>query len=927
MVSRGAWRRVNDRGEWTGRRDAGRAHLKAARNAFDVAEEADDCRLATQGAVLAAIAYGDALTVKAAGIRNEADHQRLPATVRHALGNAAPAAKLTRLARFLGRKDVPRHGEAQPRRADAPRGRMQARRGGRAGDALARAGGPPGDSDGGQARGDASVRHLQAAVRGARIGFMPTDQACHDSDHASPDFVAHSRDGAPESEWEPLQRHLERVAERAREFADPFGSAGWGHLTGLWHDLGKYLPGFQRRLRGHPEAVEHAGAGAALAFERMAIPAAFAIAGHHAGLANLKAQGRSSLTPLVDRVERNRAALEEIRALVPDELMRQQIPPLPSYLLDRALTRDDLATRSELWTRFLFSALVDADFLETEAFYQPGRRDASRADHAMASLRSRLDAHLEALGESARGRSGARQVNEVRAEVLSQCIAAAEQPTGAFSLTVPTGGGKTLSSLAFALHHAERHGLRRVIVVIPYTTIIEQTAAVFRAALGNDGAVIEHHSALDEKTARETDAGQEEARRLAAENWDAPVIVTTSVQFFESLFANHPSRCRKLHNIARSVIIIDEAQTVPSQFLLCVLDVLRSLAGMFHCSVVLSTATQPALRAREALPQGLRDVREIITDPTTLARRLKRVSVRWPAAGESPIPYEDLASELTQWEQVLAIVHRRQDARVLAQQLPLDGTFHLSALMCAAHRADALAKVRSQLAAGRTCRLVATQLVEAGVDIDFPRVFRAMGGLDSVAQAAGRCNREGVLRTALGEPMLGHVRVFRAETKPPPGILRQGLEATEAMLTRYGDALDISDPALHDEYFRALYLGVDLDARRVMPERRTLNFATVGDAVRLIEDGFSMPVVVPWGEGEARARQYRASPSRDTQRALQPYVVQVRPYDLRRLEKLGAVEAIGEQVYALCPPYLGLYDARFGLVVDEDAPDPADLIV
>ncbi len=746
---------------------------------------------------------------------------------------------------------------------------------------------------------------------------------------ASPpfEFIAHSRDGAPESEWEPLLRHLHRVAERAREFAEAFGAAEWGHLAGLWHDVGKYRPGFQRRIRGDPESVEHAGAGAALAWEHMGIPAAFAIAGHHTGLANLTAQEGSSLTPLLERVERNRPALEEVRAVAPGSLMHQEVPSLPTYLQDGTVARDDLATRGELWTRFLFSALVDADFLETEAFYQPGRRDAPNAEHDMTSLMRRLDDHLAALSRSASQRAASREINAIRGEVLAQCLAAAEQPTGMFSLTVPTGGGKTLSSLAFALHHAARHALRRVIVVIPYTTIIEQTSAVFRAALGADGAVIEHHSALDEEVARETNAAQEQARRLAAENWDAPVIVTTSVQFFESLFANHPSRCRKLHNIARSVIIIDEAQTLPSQFLLCVLDALRSLTEVFECSVVLSTATQPALRARDSLPQGLRDVREIVASPETLARRLKRVTVRWPAAQEEPATFESIAAELSACEQVLAIVHRRQDARILAKQLSPDGTFHLSALMCAAHRTEILARVRSRLKEGGTCRLVATQLVEAGVDIDFPVVFRAMGGLDSVAQAAGRCNREGALHGPGGEPILGQVRVFRAPTRPPPGILRQGLEAAEVMLARHGDALDLGDPAMHDEYFRALYLGVDPDARKVMPARRALNFATVADAVRLIEDGFGVPVVVPWGDGNERAARYRRSPSRDTQRALQPYVVQVRSFDLRRLQTLGAVEEIGERVYALCPPYLALYDPRFGLIVDEDSPDPGALVV
>lgn len=737
-------------------------------------------------------------------------------------------------------------------------------------------------------------------------------------------YFAHSRPDAGQETWELLAVHLGQVAERAREHAAVFGSGEWGYLAGLLHDVGKYRQEFQQRIRGSGEHAPHAAAGAALAQERGALPVAFAVAGHHAGLGNAQAQGDTRQRPLAQVVADGRPVLDQIRASLPQEIWSAATPPAPAHLA--SLPRDrSMTLAQEMWIRFLFSAVVDADRLATEAFYYPARRASVRDFATTAMLRAQLDESLARFTASS-------DVNRLRAEVLRDCRAAAKWPPGLFSLTVPTGGGKTLSSLAFALHHAERHGLRRVIVVIPYTSIIEQTARVFKCVLG-DGNVVEHHSALDEERAHEESAEREVRRRLAVENWEAPVVVTTTVQFFETLFSNHPSRCRKLHNVARSVVIIDEAQTLPPRFLHCVLDAIRELVRGYGCSVVLSTATQPALGKREALPEGLEHVREIVTKPARLARALERVDVRWPASEAPPTPYTEVATEMAAHRRVMGIVHRRHDARRLAEMLPAEGLFHLSALMCAAHRSAVLVAIKSALAdSDAVCRVVATQLVEAGVDVDFPVVYRAMGGLDSMAQAAGRCNREGTMRDPQGRQVRGSFAVFLAETAPPPGV-QAALAVTRGMLAAYGDALSITDQSQLTEYFRLFYQTEDHDARSVMPEREALNFASVAAKVRLIDDGFAQPVVVPWGDGPARARELRhrldvGAPARGSLRALQPFVVQVRERDLAKLQRLGALESLEGFGYQLVPPYEHLYDQTFGLRIDEDASgDAAALVV
>jgi CRISPR-associated endonuclease/helicase Cas3 len=731
-------------------------------------------------------------------------------------------------------------------------------------------------------------------------------------------YYAHSP-RTPGDRWEPLEDHLGQVAELAARFAAAFESDGWGRLAGMWHDLGKYRAEFQRRIRGERIQVPHAGVGAVIAYRELGVPPlAFAIAGHHAGLANHEAQADTAQQPLRRIVEDNAPVLSAIRQIIPGALLHQSRPDLPSWL--RTENAEEQKTRVELWTRFLLSALVDADRLATEAFYEPAKRDSLTYD-PVSALRERIDTHLDALVTDT-------PVKVQRAAVLDRCRHAAMWRPGLFSLTAPTGSGKTLSSMSFALRHAVEHGLRRVIVVAPYTSIIEQNAQVFRGVLGDEN-VIEHHSGIDEEAREQVAPEAEIRRRLAAENWEAPIIVTTAVQFFESLLSNEPSRCRRLHNVAGSVIVIDEAQLLPAEYLLALLDVMRQLTSHYGCSLLLSTATQPALAARDALPQGLTGVREIMTDPAGLAAGLRRIAVRWPEEG-STLPIKTIAERMGSHLQVLTIVHSRSDARRIGELLSDDGRFHLSTRMCAAHRLATLDAIREALASERTCRVVATQLVEAGVDVDFPVVYRAMAGLDSLTQAAGRCNRSGLLQSADGQPALGEFVVFRAESLPPRGILRRGLAVAEQMLRSAG-SLDLTNPATLEEYFRALYFGSQLDEHGVMAQRRALNFATVADRVRFIRDG-TRPLVVPFANAAERVRTFeeslqRASGIRKAARALQPFVVQLYPQELRLLEQQGAVTALEGFGNVLVPPFLHLYSREFGLTLDGDAvADAGDLI-
>ena len=754
--------------------------------------------------------------------------------------------------------------------------------------------------------------------------------------------IAHVRPTSDGWQTHLLDEHLRAVAMLADAFARCFGASDWARLAGLWHDLGKYAPDFQDYIRdasgyereqahieegrgadGKPrQRVDHSAAGAIHAVDRLGtagIVIANLIAAHHAGLYDA--------TDLERRLQsRDRLDLALSTTISSDVLDTGST--LALAVPSGASTPGAYA----LWLRMLFSCLVDADFLDTEHFMDEGAKAGHRADFpALPMLKAALDRHLTVLAQQ----SEPTAVNRVRAQVLADCRRAATERAGLFSLTVPTGGGKTLSSLAFALDHAAVHAKRRVIYVIPYTSIIEQTAAVFRSVLGD--AVVEHHSNADATG----DEGTSKSR-LASENWDAPVIVTTNVQFFESLFAARTSRCRKLHNIVDSVVVLDEAQLLPPAFMQPILDVLNLLARHYGVTVLLCTATQPALGTKRYFDgrgmRGLDDVREIVPDPAALYAALKRVEVALPEDFHTRHSWIDVAQELAGHDDVLAIVNRRTDARELHGRLP-HGTLHLSGLMCAAHRTEVIATIKQRLESrhrgesDEPVRVVSTQLVEAGVDIDFPVVYRALAGLDSIAQAAGRCNREGRLCDTGGQPQLGKVVVFVPETAAPPGLLRQGEQATISLLTGHvGDPLDHQ---LFDDYFTQLYRGCDLDEKHIGDELDPhkyrpgmLNLRSAADKFKLIDNEESgyRSVYVPYRRDAADEEfakwmatlckdGVRGALLRKSLRKLQRYSVNLPGRQFDQLVRRGDLDEVIPGIFVLKSD--AQYDERLGLLLDE----------
>lgn len=699
-----------------------------------------------------------------------------------------------------------------------------------------------------------------------------------------------------------LRDHLEGTAELAARFSAEFGSGGWGHLAGLWHDLGKYSFAFQNMItaaegpEAHLEAkarVDHSTAGALQAVQRFSAPGrllAYLAAGHHAGLPDWQAD-ETGPKALSQRLLKISLLNDAVAGCIPTEILNQSMPS----------ERPKPGTDPALWIRMLFSCLVDADFLDTEAFMEPEKAAMRGGYSALSELLALFERFMEGKLRTVQNTD----VNKLRAAVLDQCIRKAASPSAIFTLTVPTGGGKTLSSMAFALHHAKKYSKRRIIYVIPYTSIIEQSADQFRKIFGD--SVVEHHSNLDiSDEARETPR-----TRLACENWEAPLIVTTSVQFFESLFASRTSRCRKLHNIVNSVVVLDEAQLLPPEFLRPILQVLQELQKNYGVTLVLATATQPALGKREGF-QGLNGVTEIIEEPIKLHQQLRRVSVIVPDNLNEPQTWETLAARLQQHDSVLCIVNRRDDARQLWTLMP-KGTIHLSALMCGAHRSAMLQEIRQQLDAGEVVRVISTQLVEAGVDLDFPVVYRALAGLDSIAQAAGRCNREGLLSS-------GEVHVFVAQKEPPIGLLRQAATIGKQLLSRQND--DYLHPDRFNEFFKQLYWlkGTDLDKHGILqdlasdPELR-FSFRTAASKFHLIDEAAQAPVLVRYGEGAKHiADLEKIGPERWLLRKLQRYVVNLPRYLHQKLLERGEIREIHPGIFI--QGHNAMYDDEIGFCAD-----------
>lgn len=782
-------------------------------------------------------------------------------------------------------------------------------------------------------------------------------------------MIAHSNGTCPPHG---LEDHLLSVARLAANSASHFQSEKWAELAGKWHDLGKYRPGFQRYVqqdRSSDAHIEgkvggrektHSAAGALWAIQTLseshgepgklaARVLAYLIASHHAGLYDWHV---TETTPGLDaRLTSDDSQFELTEAL--DANPAANILSAGDFTPDLRNIPGGSAGFS-LWVRMLFSALVDADFLDTEAYFDAGKPDARRGFPTIGALLPAFDAHMSGVSEKAKATPST--VNTLRADILRQCRDKAALPPGFFSLTVPTGGGKTLASLAFALEHINAHKalkLRRVIYAIPYTSIIEQTANVFREAFKSlgDEVLIEHHSQADANEHDETARS-----RLACENWDAPLIVTTNVQLFESLFAAKTSRCRKLHNVVNSVIVLDEAQQLPPEFLQPILDMLNLLVKHYGVTVVLCTATQPALSSTNYFDasqnlRGLENVREIIDDPDSLYAQLKRVNVRLPNDWQTPMEWPAVAAALAAEDCVLAIVNTRKAARELFKLLPA-GTLHLSALMCGEHRTAVIDEIKARLKAKREgrdqepLRVISTQLVEAGVDLDFPVVWRALAGLDSIAQAAGRCNREGKITGG------GRVVVFVPPGRIPAGSMQKAASACISTLHEQG--ADPLSRKLFGRYFQHFYRATNLDKHEICGLVRSnasdegklisavysgqlpshlvgrvseqiaatvsIQFRSAANAFRLIDDEDSATVVVRYQAREDDINMLlntiaKEGPKRWSMRKLQRYSVTIKKRDADRLLARGDL--------SLCMPGLhilesaALYHEQLGLLIDD----------
>ena len=663
-------------------------------------------------------------------------------------------------------------------------------------------------------------------------------------------YIAH-KDGEREQS---IKEHLEGTAERAGEFAEKFGKKEWGYCCGMLHDIGKYSEEFQRKIQEDTnDRVDHATAGAQVCKERGGYYSilSYCIAGHHAGLPDYGNTAMSS--SLCGRWKKRICDYHAYKAEI-------KIPKLDTDPIVFSKDRNmDFALGT--FIRMLYSCLVDADFLDTESFMKNG--DTGRnSGESMETLQNRLEKHISEWLKN----TDTDTINGRRTEILKNCIKEGKQKEGIFRLTVPTGGGKTLASLAFALEHAVKNHKDRIIYVIPYTSIIEQNAQVFREILGEDN-VLENHCNVDYESSEEFKPMQ-----LASENWDKPVVVTTNVQFFESLFANKSSKCRKLHNIANSVVILDEAQMLPMDYLKPCTAMLQELVDGYRTSIVLCTATQPTLDAffrENAL------IKELCPRMEEQFQFFQRVNYQ----NLGKIRWDDLLEKLKRENNALCIVNTKKAAQMIYKEIDGEGIYHLSTSMYPKHRKRVLKKIRERLKNNEKCIVISTSLVEAGVDLDFVRVYRQIAGLDSMIQAAGRCNREG--KRKLSESM---VYIFDLEESYPVQSQRQQMDVSKGILQDYADIADLK--AITD-YFTRLYhyRGTSLDKKKIMDEFQKMecNFAKVAKEFRLIEENTRMIFINREPEADELLQELRIKGvTRERMRKAGQYCIQV--YDSEKSE-------------------------------------------
>lgn len=733
-------------------------------------------------------------------------------------------------------------------------------------------------------------------------------------------YYGHSRKDKPKSEWQLLLKHLTNTADLAEKFGADAGISELARTAALLHDIGKYSKEFQKRLDGSGQKVDHATAGAKEIrnlFNKdqnqkyFSDLLAYCIAGHHTGLPdygdNTDVDGTGTL---LARVEKK--PLKDYSAYKTE--IDTNALTLPAHVKLRPDKKQPGFSFAFL-TRMIFSALVDADFQETQTYMKDDLTPRGGYE-SIEHLCEKFNAYLRKFDNPEN------EINKKRTETLKACIAQADSKQGFFKLTIPTGGGKTESSMAFALNHAVKHGLKRVIYVIPFTSIIEQNAAKFKESLGEEN-VLEHHSNFDWKKGSGTDSesADDETKdvldklKLASENWDIPIVVTTNVQFFESLFANKSSHCRKLHNIAKSVIIFDEAQMLPQNYLDPCMFAVKELVQNYGASAVFCTATQPALNQR--LPDV--EFTELAPDPQALFDFYKRVQV----TNIGKTPDAELIGKIQEHPQALCIVNTRKHAKGLFDQLKGEGNFHLSTLMCPVHRKEALKTIRSLLSdkSKPICRVISTQVMEAGIDVDFPIGFRALAGLDSIVQAAGRVNREmkrGVSDIFVFDPETPHI-------KRKPIFIEQGARVAESILRDYGDNPE-SELAI-GKYFELLYSLQSkdgFDVKKIIAyfhkdtDELDFDFKKAADEFRMIENN-TVAVVIPYNE-EAKEilEQTRHHPfPYKFARQLQMYTINIYEKEFEKIRSKGVIETYNETYEVLTN--MDFYDKQTGLALPVDA--------
>lgn len=706
------------------------------------------------------------------------------------------------------------------------------------------------------------------------------------------------------------EEHSQNVAALSSQFAAEFGMADWGQFIGQLHDKGKERNDFQNYIRRENgmeaptyDDKTHAWIGAILAKQiapNLYPIATFQILGHHTGLCDY-----TKLSELDNK---------EIPSEVDSDIHLQE--PSLDFFKNNNLFLPDRQKHLHHVIRMLFSCLVDADFLDTEQFMQPEKSIARSNDIQLTDLLPKLESFLSSLKADT-------PVNKIRKKIQNCCRAAADKPKGVYSLTVPTGGGKTLSSLLWAMLHAIKNGQHRIIIAIPYTSIISQTAKTFKDIFGEE-AVLEHHSNYDYHD-REEKYDDINPERMATENWDAPIIVTTNVQLFESMYASHPGRCRKLHNIANSVIILDEVQTLPGEHLQAIVDALKAYNELFGVSLLFTTASQPTLegerKGHEQNLQGFDKIEELIPDTMQLHDKLRRVKLDFI---DTALSYEDIAEQMMRYERVLCIVNTRQAAADLFNHLPQnENHYHLSRNMCPEHVDSTLQTIKARLKENddQPIRVVTTQLIEAGVDIDFPVVMRQEIGLDSILQAAGRCNREGKMTGN------GTTYVFKIDgVNVPRGTMSYANDARLNMRPQE----DLFTPDAMTEYFTQYYAKIPSFDKKdkegnciqnLLHKADQLLFDSADQYFKLIEDN-GYPVVVNFQDSSTLVNEMRyGNVSKKMYRKLARYTITIPRYLFDKLNEIGIVEKIESQGKETGLYYISdkkLYDEHYGLSHDVD---------